>query len=278
MTNEQKNQTEASQLVVELRNEFNRPVPIEYAPLIERAKGNTSIDFEEHEEPIFFDVQDPLAAFLVDGLCKDKDAKEAFRNYMKGKDFVDLGCGYPKFPPVFWDGPLGNGIPSMADFVKSLGAKRYIGVDLNLTDYTFSEHIRREGDFDRIYIGKEDMLHFLATMPDANKHPTGKVLFLSGIESLFSPEAYEDALKKIEDNPEDFDAEGVIKDNTIRGEYHDALYNEMDRVTKAGDVVFIGHRTNKSFRSGKLKEMGFRRMKGQGIYGIHVKDSNSRNS
>lgn len=221
---------QARSLIAELQGEFDRPVPESYAPLIKRSLDSV--------HPIFFNLDQQLAPRIIGEIDTNPEHKARFARAIVGKDFIDIGCGEPE-THVQARGRMKY--PSVAAFAQALGASRYIGVDR----YQVEDERRGiftgedEKGFRRVYLGGLDFLEFLSKIPDANKHPTGKFFFISGLESTFG-----ESLRNSEDSK-------------VIGKYHDYLYDEFARATKRGDVVYLGPRT-KSLRPEELVKRGFR--------------------
>ena len=222
---------EKNNLVKMLKEEFNRPVPHEYTTLIERARGGRKTEHNLFpEEPIFFTINDSLVWGLLQRLRDGGFERDIFEKHIKDKDFIDLGCGHPELPRMLRNEA---GYRSVADFAASTGAKRYIGVDL----IAIENYSTQDGNFNRVYVSDE-ILHFLSTIPDANKHLTNKFLFFSGLESEFTLENHE----FFKSNPKLYRSYLKRWDSEV-ADYHHALHKEIDRITKIGDVVYIGDRT-----------------------------------
>lgn len=233
------------------RIEFNRPVPQEYFPLIEKVnleKRPSQSLSKVFEFDVFgvlpenYNLSDAPRAVIEKSLQTEPGIY--FRELIQGRDFVDLGCGY-SFES---GGPL---------FVASaLRAQRYIGVDrFSLatldprfttsavtdphTGYAFKDApgptltVIKEG-FESTWV-QDDMLGFVSKMPETEK---GVVFYMANIEDYPV-------------NPED-------KPIAIR--YFDALGRELSRVTHSGDaVIFVGLMLP-FYLYEKIEEHGFRRM------------------
>ena len=210
------------------------------------------------QNPIFFRIRNPEA---VDTLEKYQRNDACFRQRVEGRDFIDMGCGSEHLS-IYGD-ISSLRYTSMAAFVRALGARRYLGVDLDLK----GNRSRSEDHFDLIYV-RDEILHFLATIPD--NYSVGKVFFFSGIESIFEPRVYKKANeffsdhsnqgKKFEDALMPMPWQQLIVYFRVWkevAEYHQALYDELRRVTQRGDSVFLGSRTT-SFDRYELINRGFR--------------------
>jgi len=211
-------------MITQLKQEFNRKVPQEYKPLIARARHKRK-DFDDTKEPIFYTIGDQLASGILEWVSKDPQTFNHWEKIIRGKDFVDLGCSAATFPEF-----MNTTYKSMADFAKAIGARRYLGVDLD-TPAAFEGKSIREPDFERAYLGGTEILEFLASIPDT--HPTGKFLFLSGLESDFKPEMLEHPSPKYR----------ITKDDRLIAKYHEALLSEIKRVIKQGDGSYVGNRS-----------------------------------
>jgi len=204
-----------------LELEFNRPIPRAYAPLIE----------ESLKDEYFFKLGQQLAPGIIGTIEKMPEHRERFAKIVSGRDFIDLGCGSPE---ADWQVEHLMKYKSVSEFAKFLGAARYIRVD-RFASPTINED---GGGFVRAYIPNE-VLEFLSTIPDANKHPSKKFFFISGLESCFTQ------------------GSRLYPDDSKIARYHQAIYDELARVTKQGDGVYLGPRT-KSFEPVELVRRGFR--------------------
>lgn len=221
---------QAKALIAELNAELSRPVPQSYGTLIARSL--------KEDDPIFYALDQQLAPGIIGKIDSDPSHKARFVRPVSGKDFIDIGCGEPQ---VHCQVENRMKYPSVAAFAQALGASRYIGVDR----YSVEDEHRGiftgmdQTGFKRVYLGGLDFLEFLSRIPDADKHPTGKLFFVSGLESLFGEFTMAD------------------EDERVIGEYHKSVYDEFARVTKQGDAVYLGPRT-KSLKPEELVKRGFK--------------------
>lgn len=238
----------------ELRAEFNRPVPPENIPLIEKIRLHTQPG-QTTSDRIGWDVfgvdtghyglSDEFKAALEKGDLTPKG--QFYKKFVENRDFIELACGDPSWSPT----------PRAV--AKALGARRYIGVDkYALADadkrmqgklttvvdkqsgYTLQNalgpaHVENEGGFEFSWI-QDDMLGFVSKIKDTN----GAVFFLAGVQ--------------------EYETDDTSQDYQVALQYFDALGRELSRVTHNGDsVIFSGVRPVDELLD-KIEQHGFRRM------------------
>lgn len=145
----------------------------------------------------------------------------ALHGSVKGKEFVDLGCGHP------------NASILPRQLAKIWNARRYIGIDSNLSIDNLSVEKDESGNiFESVHI-KSDMLSFLARI---QRFEHGVNFYLAGLEPrrLFDEESLE-YVKKY--NQQDYEL-----DQQTRA-YIKACMEEIKRISKKGDGIIIGPAT-----------------------------------
>jgi len=202
-----------------VNQEFNRDIPSDIASLVKKSQGGEKTPTGGRTEPFFYQVFDPLATNTV----REYQDTDELRPTLGGKDFIDLGCG-ADFPQEYI-----MKFSSMAEFAIAMGAARYIGVDINPISETKSEN--------QIFL-QDEMLNFLARIPD--DHPTGKIFFLSGIESHFNPAKFDRYQEALAQPDPSWQARTYVRENQEIARYHEAFQNELHRITKPGDGIFFG--------------------------------------
>src|SRR3989344_2216181 len=261
-------------LVARIKEEFNRQIPEEYYGLIELGLGNPEETDALKKNSLFYAIEEPHAFFLQQWIEKnariglgalglsrintDEDNLTEFgilfKTIVKSKDFIDMGCGDP-CPQ--------NPAPIYA---LRFGAKRYIGADIGLTPEQVERYSKREGKFEQVYVNDE-MLRFLASIPSPDRNEGGIILFFSAIESSFDFQNYLKLSQK--KKPTHFELE-ILGEQKQRGEYHQALYREIERITTTGDAVVFGRRTGNLFPDYLLSK-GFTKIDSSSTCDFYIK-------
>lgn len=240
--------------IEKLKSEFNRPVPPENIPLIEKirlhvqpgatsSKGFGAAVFGKM--PYDYGLGDEFKAALERGDATQKG--EFYRKLIANRDFIELACGDPELSPV------------PREVAKALGAKRYIGVDKYALDHVDSRmkgktisvsdrslgyvlqnklgpaHTENEGGFEFSWI-QDDMLGFVSKIHDTS----GAVFFLAGVQE-------EETSRQ-------------SGDWQITLQYFDALGREMSRVTHSGDSVIFSGVTPVDELIEQIERHGFRQL------------------
>ncbi len=253
------------------RAEFNRSVPDENMALIK-----TDPFFHQ---PGAFSFSENLGRCIIEGFpppcdqnispanqkfdfnkIKLQPQANFFRKLIADKDFFDMGCGIPNISTA---GQI---------TARALGAKRYIGVDVDadslrrffesrgrggeLLDFQTGEYplqntlgpalmITKDG-FDYTWI-QDDMLGFMSKKESTN----GAVFFFGGIQEYSPTEGDEKAAQL----------------------YLDALANELHRITHSDDVIIFSHMP--SFIREAILKFGFKEIvsaKTRGLLNIFIKE------
>ena len=213
----------ADGLIAKLSQELNRPVSQNIAELSRLAvKG-----LGHGGDSLFFDISEPYAYELMGWIKKDNSKfAESFKKHVAGKDVIDLGCGcYTGFNSL-----LRCDMEYLQKACKELGAKRYIGVDLYPGD--IKARTKNLDGFEEVYV-KDEILSFLAKLPDPTESSRGKMFFLSAIEPCYDFESERMGNSEIE-------FFGEEKERVKRAiEYMRNFYDELSRATKKSDAVLF---------------------------------------
>lgn len=263
-------------LVEKIEAELKRPIPDQYSALIRLGLGHPEQAQGINRKSLFFPIDEPHAFFLQQWIEKDANLGLAaagilrlntdeenltefgilLRKLVSSKDFLDMGCGNPC---------LQN---PASEYALLFGANRYIGVDMNLTPEQCEKYSVTNGRFEKIYV-KDEMLRFLARIPAGGLGGSGIALFFSAIESGFDFQRYMTLFEK--KNRTDADLES-LDDEVQRAQYHQALYSEIGRITKLGDVVLFGRRTSGLFPDYLLRQ-GFSKVDHSSTCALYIKNT-----
>lgn len=211
--------------------ELSRKVPKRYSKFHARLIGTAPKEPGRH---ILFHDYYPVWSLTLDSMLNG--AYDIIKPHIKDADVFDCGSGTGDFLQV----------EPAPDFFRRHGAKRYVGIDLAYPSY--AEHHNGIP----IYHIPEDILRFIARIP--YHHPTKKLFLFSGVELLFEIDhaAFQAATRS---TLESCFTPSLQSPEHVR-EYLCALHDELGRVTKAHDSIYIGAR-NDGISTGVLKDIGF---------------------
>lgn len=201
------------QIILEtLRREFSQPMPEEYKELSKTADiaptapthGYSMQDIIKDDALIERLTEENASIDIKDGDITEMGS--VLKKHLAGDTLIDLGCGNQKF------------IPNLAE---ALGVRRYIGVDIAVTD-----NASKSNDFE-IATFKDDMLLFVSRLPDNYGS-----FFVAGAE--------------------DYGGEGIQRPYVSGGgeveyeadilpsEYMTQLLKEIFRTTRVGGLLVLG--------------------------------------
>ncbi|HEY4494147.1 MAG TPA: hypothetical protein VJB95_01825 [Candidatus Paceibacterota bacterium] len=213
-------------LFEQAKKEFSRPVPQAYRPLIAIDKGDgIKIGKELFTRRIFKNISGgtgfsymDLFHYVLPDNAPEHDPKQEIRklvaSLIKGRDFIDLGSGYDE-----------RGDTIGFETAKKFGARRYIGVDLQVQE-TF-----RNESIPQVFF-KSEVLEFISKVSDPRKDTPSKFIAISGLDPDFPSAPQAD-------------------------QYFKAFSDELRRITKKGDVVYIGPFSEVLEDILELKKIGF---------------------
>jgi|GEM_PF-5959716 len=227
--------TESGKIVDLKTAMFKRPVPTEYAKLIENKKfmrspqafsdylgeviSTQKLFSEDRFGHKFFKEVSEVKKNL-NGASLTEFGK-ALKSVVTGRDFIDLASGKPTSSPL----------PRIV--AETFGAKRYFGIDSQLDkDEIKIDESGENKVFDTVYI-KDDVLSFISRLDTMEN---GLLFYISGLEpvSLVDP----NRRAEIQDrNPR------MLEEDRVARAYIDACLKEISRITKVGDVIVIGQGT-----------------------------------
>ncbi|MFZ2189196.1 MAG: hypothetical protein WA057_03625 [Candidatus Magasanikiibacteriota bacterium] len=186
--------------IAELRDRFNHPV-----------NRRDLIKFDERKNP-FVLSQVPFADLFLSDIKPPREGQrfveefEAYKKriaeFIKGKNFFDLGCGENDLL-----------IEDLVEVLAQYGANEYVGVDISPRREIYDKVERPDGKTMEIYVLKEEMLNFVRSIPD---NYGGNVL-LCGIQ---------------EDTHDGYNSDLVKK-------YVENIISELYRIMNTGDVIMI---------------------------------------
>ncbi len=222
-----------------LRRELSHPIPEEYQELAKAADiaptapsyGWSALDILKNEALVKQLEKDESNEEIPTSIDEGNLTKlgKFLREHLNGDTLIDLGSGTQVF------------IPNLA---KALGAKRYIGVDIETT-----EHASRQGDFEKA-VFRDDMLLFVSKLPDNYGS-----FFVAGAED-YSGEMTQEIY-----GPNVGDADTVLHPSP----YMEQLLKEIFRATRRDGLLILG--ANNTFPD--PEKVGFK--------SVELKDSDQAN-